>query len=269
MTDLFWRFSIKSSASNAKLVENTLNQFSFSKILTRAKPSVKFVKKITIFATLLIVLTSGFLDLSKNQESNAQAAGFGSSWASTINSISNVKTSTKNPSPKYSYQNPFLEYPNLNQAYLNDPENTVKTVAKIDKYIQQNRSRDSYDTSASSPVSAAFYYETAIKYHVPIDQMLAVARSESRFGTDCYSGAGNPTRICLYKNIFSIGLTESSSLGFESWEKGVESFGRLYQSRKNRGFDDCQIWSIYNPNGNYCGKILTLASTINGYISNP
>jgi len=266
MTDFIWRFSTKSSTSNIKFTRNIIKQL--NQIFKDIKSRVKFASRLLIFLGVFLIIFSGLAAIQKplNQ---AEATGFRGSWGSTINSISKVKTTAKVAAPNFSYQNPFLEYPNLNQAYLNDPDHTLKMVERVDQYIERNRSRDLYDTGVSSPVAAAFYYETAIKYNVPVDQMLAVARSESRFGTDCYSGSGNPTRICLYKNIFSIGLTQTSSLGFETWEKGVESFGRLYQSRKNRGFDDCQIWRIYNPNGDYCGKILTLASTINDYISQP
>ena len=227
----------------------------------------KFTSKVLISALLLVSVFGFGLSQNYDKQKDAEAMSFNTSWNSTISSVSTSSSLSKNQSLGFSYQNPFLEYPNLNKAYQNDPEHTKLMVERIGQYIEQNRSRDMYDSQAGSPVLAAFYYETAIKYHVPLDQMLAVARSESRFGTDCFTGSGNPTRICTYKNIFSIGLTETSSLGFQTWEDGVESFGRLYRSRKERGFDDCQIWRIYNPNGDYCSKILNLSAKINIFLN--
>jgi hypothetical protein len=227
----------------------------------------KFINKILASGLVLCSVFGLSLVQSANQNKEAEAMSFNSSWNSTISSISSSNNVTKTQNLGFSYQNPFLNYPNLNKAFQNDPEHTKHTVDRIAEYIEQNRSRDTHDNQANTPISAAFYYETAIKYHVPLDQMLAVARSESRFGSDCFTGSGNPTRICIYKNIFSIGLTETSSLGFQNWEDGVEAFGRLYQSRKERGYDDCQIWRIYNPNGEYCGKILSLAAKINVFLT--
>jgi hypothetical protein len=247
----------------------------------------KLLKILVVYFAFTIPFL-GILDLITSNQSKtvqiAEAMSFKSGWKNTIYSVSptlnstlvneNVADSKSDPEvnpevksephsdPKFSYINPYLDYPNLSVEFQKNPENIKKLVQRIETYIRQNSSRESSDKWIGSLVSAEFYLETAIKYHVPIEQMLAVARSESRFGTDCYNSSGGITRICTYKNIFSIGLTESSSIGFESWEAGVEAFGRLYQNRKNRGYSDCDIWSIYNPNGNYCGKILELASKI-------
>jgi len=243
---------------NKRKLRNGLQQFK-SKIIT-----------ILIIYILLVVpfltLTNLFSHKTNQDVKPAEAMSFKSSWNSTINSISTSNHKINTSEPKFSYINPYLDYPNLNKTYQNDPQYTQKLVERIGQYIDDNKSRDSFDNGFGSPVKAEFYLETAIKYHVPIDQMLAVARSESRFGTDCYTSSGAMTRICNFKNIFSIGLTESSSIGFNSWEDGVEAFGRLYQNRKDRGFDDCGIWRIYNPNGDYCAKILDLASKVRVYL---
>ena len=245
------------SACSAKKLINLSNNLT--------KP--KFTNKVIAFGLLGCLVFGLSLVQQSGEIRGVEAMSFNSSWNSAISSISATNTISKTQNLGFSYQNPFLDYPNLDKAYLNDPEYTKRTVEKIANYIEQNRSRDIFDARAGSPIEAAFCYETAIKYHVPLDQMLAVARSESRFGTDCYTGSGNPTRICTYKNIFSIGLTETSSLGFENWEAGVESFGRLYKLRKDRGYSDCEIWRIYNPNGEYCTKILSLASRINIFLT--
>jgi hypothetical protein len=225
----------------------------------------QLLKLLVIYVLILAPIISITDFLSEKNTKDVQpveAMNFKSNWSSTINSISTSSYKINTSEPEFSYINPYLDYPNLSKAYQNDPEHTKKLVGRIAEYINDNRSRDSFDTSFESPVKPEYYLEVAIKYHVPIDQMLAVARSESRFGTDCYNASGSMTRICNYKNVFSIGLTESSSIGFATWEEGVESFGRLYQKRKDRGFDDCAIWRIYNPNGDYCSKILSMADKV-------
>lgn len=229
----------------------------------------QFISILVVYALLIVpflTISNLFADKSSQDTKPAEAMSFKSSWTSTINSISTSNHKINTSEPKFSYINPYLDYPNLNKTYQNDPEHTKKLVERIGQYINDNKSRDLYDNGFASPVKAEFYLETAIKYHVPIDQMLAVARSESRFGTDCYTASGSMSRICNYKNVFSIGLTETSSIGFTTWEAGVEAFGRLYQNRKDRGFDDCGIWRIYNPNGDYCSKILDLASKVRVYL---
>jgi hypothetical protein len=230
------------------------------------------VKTILFFCALLVIAFSTtlsiFSDKANQVVKSAEAMSFKSGWNSTINSISTSSHKINTSEPKFSYINPYFEYPNLNKSYQNDPQHTNAIIDKIRQYIKENSSRDSFDAEFNSPVNAEQYLETAIKYHVPIDQMLAVARSESRFGTDCYTSNGSMTRICIYKNIFSIGLTESSSIGFKTWNEGVDAFGRLYQNRKDRGFDDCGIWRIYNPNGDYCSKIFDLANKITIYLDN-
>lgn len=227
-----------------------------------------------VVCILLIVsnaLYGFYLKKITSDDNFAQAMSFNSGWNMTINSVSSSKSNTESSNNKldlsYSYQNPFFEYPNLSKTFQEDPVHVKNLVTKVQEYIERNRSKDNFDHNLELPVRAEFYLEIAIKYHVPIDQMLAVARSESRFGSDCFTASGNLNRICTYKNIFSIGLTESSSLGFETWEQGVEAFGKLYESRKNRGYDDCKIWQIYNPNGDYCGKILDLSRQINTFIN--
>ena len=253
-----YKGSISSSFSNKGSLRSGLKQFK-SQIVALL---VIYILIVTPFLTI----SNFFSDKSNQDIEPVEAMSFKSSWSSTVNSISTSNHKINTSELKFSYINPYLDYPNLNKTYQNDPEHTQKLVERIGQYINDHKSRDSFDVEFGSPVKAEFYLETAIKYHVPVDQMLAVARSESRFGTDCYSSSGSMTRICNYKNVFSIGLTETSSIGFQTWETGVEAFGRLYQNRKNRGYDDCSIWRIYNPNGDYCAKILSLASKVSVYL---
>jgi hypothetical protein len=139
----------------------------------------------------------------------------------------------------------------------------LEMVDKIQKYIQIYRSQDAVDRNYAPPVHPAVYLDVALKYDVPLKYMLALARSESRFGTDRFDSAGNLTRPGQFKNIYSIGLDDSgNNLGFATWEEGVEGFGKWYQKFQKRGVSDCSKWRIYNPNGDYCVKIETLAKEI-------
>lgn len=140
---------------------------------------------------------------------------------------------------------------------LNETKLTyLEMVSKIGKYIQLYRSQDPIDRNYASPVHPAVYLDTALKYDVPLRYMLAIARSESRFGTDRFDNEGNLTRPGEFKNIYSLGLDDNgNNHGFETWEKGVEAFGKWYQRFQKKGVSDCSKWRIYNPNGDYCAKI--------------
>ena len=151
---------------------------------------------------------------------------------------------------------------------LNETKLTyLEMVSKIGKYIQLYRSQDPIDRNYASPVHPAVYLDTALKYDVPLKYMLAIARSESRFGTDRFDNEGNLTRPGEFKNIYSLGLDDSgNNHGFETWEKGVEAFGKWYQRFQKRGIKDCSKWRIYNPNGDYCAKIEASANEIQTFL---
>jgi hypothetical protein len=142
----------------------------------------------------------------------------------------------------------------------------VRLVGKIDDYIKQYRSYDVYDRDYETPVQAAKFLEVSIEYDTPLKYVLALARNESRFGTDRFTASGNPTRPNTYKNIYSIGLTGSSSSGYNTWDEGVEAFGKWYKSFQDRGVSDCRKWRIYNPNGDYCTKIEEMAGDIQAFL---
>lgn len=143
----------------------------------------------------------------------------------------------------------------------------LKLISKIDKYIQKHRSYEVYDRNYAAPVHPATYLDVAIRYNVPLKYVLALARNESRFGTDRYTQNGNLTRPGQYQNIYSIGLTDGgSNLGFATWEEGVEAFGKWYTRFHQRGVSDCAKWRIYNPNGDYCQKVERLAAEIDIYL---
>ena len=94
-----------------------------------------------------------------------------------------------------------------------------------------------------------------------------MAQLESRFGTDRYDANGNQNRIGRYKNIYSIGLSSTDSMGFETWEQGVEAFGKWYKYFQDRGVGDCQKWRIFNRNGDYCSKVENQADTIDRFLN--
>lgn len=145
----------------------------------------------------------------------------------------------------------------------------LNTISKIEKYISKYRSYEPYDRDYASPVAPAKYLEVSIEYKVPLKYVLALARNESRFGTDKFDKDGNLTRPGQYQNIYSIGLTDSgSNLSFGGWDQGVEAFGKWYKKFQDKGVTDCRKWSIYNPNGDYCKKIEELAAEIEDFLNN-
>jgi hypothetical protein len=143
----------------------------------------------------------------------------------------------------------------------------IGLIEKVDKYIAQSRSFEPYDRDYETPVSGAVYVDVSIRYDTPLKYVLAVAQRESRFGTDRYTANGNLTRPGEYKNIFSMGLDDSgNNIGFETWEKGVESFGKWYRRFDDAGVSDCRKWRIYNPNGDYCAHVEETASQIEFFL---
>jgi hypothetical protein len=149
---------------------------------------------------------------------------------------------------------------NLKKDYL-------RLIQRTQEYINKYRSYETYDRNYQSPVHPAVYLEVSLKYKVPLKYALAIARTESRFGTDRYTNSGALTRPGQFQNIYSMGLTDGgSNLGFATWEAGVESFGKWYKKFQDRGVGDCNKWRIYNPNGDYCTKIENLAAEIDLFL---
>lgn len=142
----------------------------------------------------------------------------------------------------------------------------LRTIKKIDSYIEKYRSYKTGDRDYPTPVGGAVYLDVSLRYNTPLKYSLAIARLESRFGTDRFLTSGELTRPAQYKNIYSMGLTDSSSSGFDTWEAGVESFGKWYRRFEDRKVSDCAKWKIYNPNGDYCSKVETLAAEIDAYL---
>jgi len=151
---------------------------------------------------------------------------------------------------------------------LNNKKNEYLFILqKTNDYIIKHRSYEEYDRNYPVPVSPAIFLETSLKYRVPLKYVLAIARLESRFGTDRYTKTGQLTRPGAHKNIFSIGLDDSgNNLTFNSWEEGVYAFGRWYRYFDDKGVSDCQKWRIYNPNGDYCTKVEKLAAEIEQFL---
>lgn len=164
----------------------------------------------------------------------------------------------------------FQELSSLNSTEIEQTRLTLdkkkeylRLVQKIDEYIKRYRSYDIHDRNYPEPVHPAIYLQVSLEYNVPLRYVLAVARKESRFGTDRYTASGQLTRPGRFQNIYSIGLDDSGNNHlYETWEDGVRGFGRWYQSFEQRGVDDCRKWRIYNPNGDYCQVIENLANQI-------
>ena len=154
------------------------------------------------------------------------------------------------------------------QTQTSVPASNVNT-SLVQQYIDQYRSYDKYDNQAANPVGADYFIDMAKRYSVPLKYVLAVARSESRFGTDQFNQDGSANRIGRHLNMYSIGLDDAGgSLTYPSWEAGVDAFGRWYTKFENKGYSDCAKWRIYNPNGDYCQKIENLAGQIETFINN-
>jgi hypothetical protein len=153
------------------------------------------------------------------------------------------------------------------EAKTENPKKNIFLSQKIEQYINDNRSYDAYDKFVANPVASDYYIQMSEKFGVPLKYVLAIARSESRFGTDQYNQNGTLNRIGVNKNMYSIGLDDNGgNVGYGTWESGVDAFGRWYDSFNTQGYSDCQKWRIYNPNGDYCQKIENLANEIENYI---
>jgi hypothetical protein len=193
----------------------------------------------------------------------------------TPNTPNFIEASTKIDLPKLSIENPLIKKtPEENKKIepklveIPAPKNNVN-VSTVQQYIDQYRSYDKYDNQIANPVNADYFINMSEKYNVPLKYTLALARSESRFGTDQFNQDGSGNRIGRHLNMYSIGLDDDGgSITYPSWEAGVDAFGWWYTNFENQGYSDCAKWRIYNPNGDYCQKIENLASQISNYIDN-
>lgn len=144
----------------------------------------------------------------------------------------------------------------------------LKLIDRIDAYIAKHRSFETYDRNYDVPVSGVKYLDVSLKYNIPVKYLLAIARAESRFGTDRYTLSGNLTRPGEHKNIFSMGLTDSgSNITFQTWDKGVESMGKWWQRFDQRNVSIARRLKIFNPNGDYPGKIQNMANQIEIFLN--
>lgn len=191
-----------------------------------------------------------------------------------------IETSTKIQVPKLTVENAAVEKPlEIKVPEIKKPsaDSNVEILAQksnvnisaVQQYIDQYRSYDKYDNQIQNPINAKYFIEMSNKYNVPLKYSLAIARSESRFGTDQFNQDGSANRIGRHLNMYSIGLDDAGgSITYPSWEAGVDAFGKWYTKFENQGYSDCAKWRIYNPNGDYCQKIENLATQIENYIAN-
>ena len=137
------------------------------------------------------------------------------------------------------------------------------TQKKVSAYIKKFRSTDEASKYIPLPVSSDYYISTSKKYDVPLKYVLAIARLESRFGTNQLNADGELNKIGSNKNIFSLGLDDSgNNTKFSTWEEGVDEFGKWYKNQAKKEISDCDKWRIYNPNGDYCQKVEQVAVEI-------
>jgi hypothetical protein len=203
-----------------------------------------------------------------------QASDFGTDESSVdvkFNNSTAVKpevlgvSDSKNEAPKPN--NPYQKYQHVADLYEQNPKYVVSLENKISEYIEKYRSNEGTNHRFDVPVPSIIFLETSLKYQVPLSYTLTIARLESRFGTDCYTKL-SATRICKHKNIYSMGLDDSgNNLTFQDWEDGVYAFGKWYQDRVNEGYSTCQMWKRYNPNGDYCSKVMAMAFDIEKYFN--
>jgi hypothetical protein len=140
---------------------------------------------------------------------------------------------------------------------------------KINEYIATYRSYEPFDNQLETPLTGMSYIAVSEQTGMPLKYMLAIARAESRFGTDRFTASGNLTRPGQHNNACSIGLDdEGGNITFATWEEGLIACGEWYEYFESRGVPDCRKWGIFNPNGDYCSKIETLAAEIDLYLSN-
>jgi hypothetical protein len=143
----------------------------------------------------------------------------------------------------------------------------LKLIEKTNTYMNTYRSWMRGDRDVKIPVNATKYVDISIRYNVELKYVLALARIESQFGTNQFNDDGTLNRIGKHKNIYSIGLDDSgNNLTFASWEEGVEGFGKWYKKFNDRGVKDCQKWRIYNPNGDACQRVESMAKEIEAYL---
>lgn len=185
---------------------------------------------------------------------NQQLASAGSSSSSSSSSLSSIISAL--------IDNQLLSRDQIDSAQkkLEQQKQYAELLEKVDAYIALYRSYGTFDRDYETPIDSVVYLQVSLKYNVPMKYMMAIARLESRFGTDRFTDSGAQTRPGQYKNIYSLGLDDSgNNLNFVAWEDGVEAFGRWYKNMEEKGVSDCAKWRIYNPNGDYCSKVETTA----------
>ncbi len=186
-----------------------------------------------------------------------------SSQISSIISTSSVDSVVLSPSSQPTIINPSSSI----SSVATDSKTAEKVVQKVADYVQNYRSFDSVDSQVGLPIDPSHFVKVSQDYGVPLKYVLAMGRYESRYGTDQHNADGSLNRIGRHKNMFSIGLDDDGgSITYDTWEEGANAFGKWYKKFEDRGVSDCTKWRIYNPNGDYCQKIESLATQIDGYL---
>jgi hypothetical protein len=224
-----------------------------NRIMLPSLQRLKFLK-LPFFVLLICVC------LSQPVGVYAQSSGF-----NLILAVQDLPVQTDSYTTFEIKENKPKRFPNseaLQYYYEQYGEKLITTISQVQSYLDKSKMKKESSYKYGSNLTAEDYVEVALIYQVPLKQMLAVGKLESHYGTNCMTASGSLTRPCAYKNIFSIGLTGSSSSGYATWKDGLIGFGKWYSKYQSRGIPDCQKWKIYNPNGDYCAKVMGLSASI-------
>ena len=154
------------------------------------------------------------------------------------------------------------------QQQIDQQKKYALLVEKVASYTAKYRSFGPFDRNYDMPVIPETYLRVSLQYDVPMKYMMAVARFESRFGTDRFTDSGNETRGSRFKNMYSIGLDDSGgNIGYVNWDDGVVAFGKWYKNFQDKNISDCNKWRIFNPNGDYCSKVEGEATYFENFVA--
>jgi hypothetical protein len=228
----------------------------------------KFSQVINIPQVQKEVITKPSLEkksLETNITSSSASSIISSSVAPSSKSVDSVSSSSNLPTQVISSSSAVEAETKSTETKAED--DYANATEKVAQYLNKYRSFDNFDSSDAVPVDASYFVKVSQEYGVPLKYVLALGRSESRFGTDRYNSDGSANRIGRHKNIYSMGLDDSGgSITYNTWEDGVDAFGKWYKRHNDKGIADCNKWRIYNPNGDYCQKVEALASGIDGFL---
>lgn len=214
----------------------------------------KSCKAITVADDEVLARVSQVMDLQRFNKTLASSSSSSQPISAVVDDIINMQFLSKD------------EVATAQQKLEQQKTYTV-LLEKMAAYMEEYRSYGALDRDYELPVKPEEFLRVSLKYNIPMKYMMAIARLESRFGTDRYSDGGAETRPSQYKNMYSIGLDDSNNnLKYATWEDGVEGFARWYVNLEERDVSDCAKWKIFNPNGDYCSKVESTAEGFESFL---